>query len=670
MLVDNNVYKNVYKGNGTTTEFPISFPFLDNAHIQVVRSVIEGVEEVVPTSEYTISGAGVESGGKCVFNTAPATGTSIGIVRDVPITQLYAYRELDNFPAESHEDALAKLTMICQQLSERLSRAITVSVTDDLTPEELRNKIFEVYSEILIADKNIQTALANLFCSAITPFTTQDGVLEYEVGTDIPLDPILNNLFLVLDGEAQEPIQAFTIVDSSHIKFTSNPGNGKRCWGITSLSMSSPDIRVIVETAMAKITAEGDKQVGRVTSEGSTQVGLVTSEGNTQVSLVTSEGNKQVASIIAEGAQWEGVARAWAESDTPPDPNDPNSKSAKSWALVASENVPVMIGATSDKEGLSGKVPTPQAGKQNKPLRGDGTWADFLDCVVSAIKDGETTIDAVKLKEMLAKYLPLTGGKISGPIYQSMGALYSDITDAYKQVGLSCTEDGAGGHDGGLLILNTGTSRYNPGGFNLRARTGVSGQDRELIGGKDGSLVWFNKHIVRSVNNVNADINGNVNLTLESSNAKLLTISGTYTATKTGPHLVIMVGGGGGGGGGIAFSSGGGAGGGCIFIVLLNKGQSVSCTIGGGGAVGAAGGTTIFNGMSVSGGSAGVNGGDASAGGGNILTESGSYGGSGNNIYRNGGYSLILHPYGAGGKGKDSRGNPQAGTQGAILVIS
>ena len=330
----------------------------------------------------------------------------------------------------------------------------------------------------------------------------------------------------------------------------------------------------------------------------------------------------------------------------------------------------IMVGATDEINGTSGLVPKPTAGDQNKPLRGDGTWADSLDCVVSAIKDGETTIDAAKLKEMLAKYLPLTGGKISGPIFQSIGALYVAITDAYKQVGLSCTEDVTGGFDGGLLILNAGTSKYNPGGFNLRARTGVSGQDRELIGGKDGSLVWFNKHIVRSVNNVNADINGNVNLTLESSNAKLLTISGTYTATKTGPHLVIMVGGGGGGGRGVAVSSGGGAGGGRIFTVSLNKGQSVSYTIGGGGAAGAAGGTTIFNGVSVSGGSTGVNSGQDSANGGNILAVSGGYGGSGNGIYRNGGYSLILHPYGAGGKGKDSHGNPSAGTQGAILVIS
>lgn len=190
-----------------------------------------------------------------------------------------------------------------------------------------------------------------------------------------------------------------------------------------------------------------------------------------------------------------------------------DSKISNLETTINSKLPNTMVGASDEISGKSGLVPTPAAGKQNKPLRGDGAWADFLDCVVSAIKDGETTIDAAKLKEMLANYLPLTGGKISGPIYQSIGALYTIITDAYKQVGLSCTEAGAGGYDGALLILNSGTSKYNTGGFNLRARTGVSGQDKELIGGKDGSLVWFNKHIVRSVNNVNADVNGNVSVT-------------------------------------------------------------------------------------------------------------------------------------------------------------
>lgn len=35
-----------------------------------------------------------------------------------------------------------------------------------------------------------------------------------------------------------------------------------------------------------------------------------------------------------------------------------------------------MVGATSDRDGLSGTVPKPLAGDQNKFLRGDGTWAE------------------------------------------------------------------------------------------------------------------------------------------------------------------------------------------------------------------------------------------------------------------------------------------------------
>lgn len=49
------------------------------------------------------------------------------------------------------------------------------------------------------------------------------------------------------------------------------------------------------------------------------------------------------------------LARAWAASETPPDPDDPESKSARTWAAIAGDVVPV---ATPD---LAGKV-RPQTG--------------------------------------------------------------------------------------------------------------------------------------------------------------------------------------------------------------------------------------------------------------------------------------------------------------------
>lgn len=146
MLVSNNVFKNRYVWDGSQTNFPISFPFLDNSHIQVwyaqpgqpdTDAVILGKEN------YTITGAGNPAGGVLTRTTGWAVGATIAIVRNVPITQLHQYTQYDNFPAESHEDALAKLTMICQQLDEICSRAITVPITSEKTPTEYWQYIHE-----------------------------------------------------------------------------------------------------------------------------------------------------------------------------------------------------------------------------------------------------------------------------------------------------------------------------------------------------------------------------------------------------------------------------------------------------------------------------------------------------------------------------------------------
>ena len=271
MLVDNSIYKNVYKGNGVTTEFPISFPFLENSHVQVIRShetdATPVTEEVVPTTEYTITGAGVERGGTCIFTIAPPAGTTLAIVRNVPITQLYAYEELDSFPAESHEDALAKLTMICQMLAEQITRALIVGATNDLTPEEILEDFFNKYNSVLELYEKIQIVIGNLFTCSIVPFITVDGQTQYSVGTELPLDPDANNLLLSLGGVLQEPDVAYKILDSSHIEFTSNPGDGLRCWGRTSVSFSNPDIRSIIENAIKRIEEAAQAQIDRIGDE-------------------------------------------------------------------------------------------------------------------------------------------------------------------------------------------------------------------------------------------------------------------------------------------------------------------------------------------------------------------------------------------------------------------
>lgn len=58
----------------------------------------------------------------------------------------------------------------------------------------------------------------------------------------------------------------------------------------------------------------------------------------------------------------------------------------------------VMVGASSEADGKSGLVPTPEQGDQNKFLRGDGTWAEIpegsIDTSTLATKEELNAVDS------------------------------------------------------------------------------------------------------------------------------------------------------------------------------------------------------------------------------------------------------------------------------------
>ena len=134
MTVSTSVYKaGPYAGSGTTGPFTVNFRFLANSHLRVIKTSTTGSEATLTLGvDYSVTGAGGASG--TVTLTSPLlTGEKLTIVRNVPLTQETDYVVDDSFPAESHEQALDKLTMIAQQLAEEVDRAVKVlpSSTDD-----------------------------------------------------------------------------------------------------------------------------------------------------------------------------------------------------------------------------------------------------------------------------------------------------------------------------------------------------------------------------------------------------------------------------------------------------------------------------------------------------------------------------------------------------------
>lgn len=120
-----------YLGNGTTAIFTIPFRFLENSHIVATLTTAGGDQfPLSQGADYTVTGADDDGGGFLTMSSSPTVGSTLVIRRVVPSTQETDYISGDPFPAESHERALDKLTMLVQQGEEVSDRTLKFPVGD------------------------------------------------------------------------------------------------------------------------------------------------------------------------------------------------------------------------------------------------------------------------------------------------------------------------------------------------------------------------------------------------------------------------------------------------------------------------------------------------------------------------------------------------------------
>ena len=145
MTVSSETSRNSYTGNDVTVEFAVSFYFLANTDIKVIlyNSTADTETELTETTHYTLVGAGEAAGGTLTMITAPASNEQLVILRDVSVTQERDYIEHSNFPAESHEQALDKLTMLIQQYLDKLERVIRFRETSSFSDIEMEDLVAE-----------------------------------------------------------------------------------------------------------------------------------------------------------------------------------------------------------------------------------------------------------------------------------------------------------------------------------------------------------------------------------------------------------------------------------------------------------------------------------------------------------------------------------------------
>jgi hypothetical protein len=207
MTVSSSTSRASYSGNGTLTTFAYGFKVFDQDDLTVILRASNGTETVQTiTTNYTVTGVGDVGGGNVVFGTAPASGVTVVILREQPLTQGLDLVPNDPFPAASLEESLDKLTFMAQKHEEELGRAIKASRTNVLTGSEFTISAADRANKIFSFDSSGDVSITQ----AIGTFKGDWAASTAYVVRDIVKDTSTNNIFIVNTAHTSSGAQPLT----------------------------------------------------------------------------------------------------------------------------------------------------------------------------------------------------------------------------------------------------------------------------------------------------------------------------------------------------------------------------------------------------------------------------------------------------------------------------
>lgn len=226
MTVPSQVSRDAQLGDGVTTVFTVPFRVLQDI---AMRVYIDDVQKAL-TTDFVVTGIGAANT-TVTFLIAPANGTTITFLRQVELTQETDYVPNDPFPAESHENALDKLTMIAQQQQDALRRSVRIGPT--LDPDDYNVELPAPDPSTLIGWDTTGQAMRNYTIPEIaTAAAYANKIVDLFTGTGAQTDFILSadpaslgNLDVSIDGVVQVPGVDFTYAGTT-LAFLVAPTNG------------------------------------------------------------------------------------------------------------------------------------------------------------------------------------------------------------------------------------------------------------------------------------------------------------------------------------------------------------------------------------------------------------------------------------------------------------
>ena len=418
MTVSSTTTRNSYSGDGSTTAFAYGFKIFASSDLTVILRSATGVETVqTETTHYTVSNVGVASGGNVTFGSAPASGVTVVIRRNSPLTQLTDYTPNDPFPADDHENALDKLTFIAQQQQEELDRSIKLSRTNTMTSTEFTTSATDRASKILAFDTSGELSVTQELGTFRGDFAASTA---YNI-RDLVKDTSTGNVFFVNEAHTSsgsEPLTSNANASKYSLLLDATQGvtAGTVAAGKVTVVDSSKDL-----TGLRNLTITGELDAatldisGNVDVDGTLETDALTIDGVTLAETISDT----VGAMVGSNTET-GISVTYDDSDNTLDFVIGSGSIASSMiAADAITGAKIADDAINSEHYTDGSIDTAHIADDQvtqAKIADDAVGADQLasNAVVTAsITDGNVTTDKIADDAVtLAKMAGLARGKI------------------------------------------------------------------------------------------------------------------------------------------------------------------------------------------------------------------------------------------------------------------
>ena len=208
-----------FVGDGSQAAFPFEFKVFSGDQVKVTVANLDGIEEVLSNASFSVSISGDQDnnpGGSVNLNSPLPAGFVLVIQSAVPSLQPAVFTNRGGFYPATLNDCLDRVTILCQQLQEELSRTLIVPVTENKTPAELISEILDVAAKANEYAKQSQEVLVSVKQSEEFVREKSEAVSEAKESVDASKERI--EVLAKAVDDNQENLQAFNEnLDSLHV---------------------------------------------------------------------------------------------------------------------------------------------------------------------------------------------------------------------------------------------------------------------------------------------------------------------------------------------------------------------------------------------------------------------------------------------------------------------